>query len=186
MMSNYIKWTKHPDTGHWHKAGWLDNHFGPHNYGVKFNDDQIFDPRTTELETSETEPGTNEIVDVSRDQFKELFGHAENEIPPEEPEDEEGIPTRKAKLLMVNPTDFMFLFEKGLSFRKHTKLIEGIPEDAVLLAVAADPVRHGIMLVVQSESYEPIPINQMPPTQVVTIQTGVVDATKKKKQPRKK
>jgi hypothetical protein len=96
------------------------------------------------------------------------------------------IPTRKAKMLMVNPADFMALFTKGLEFRKHTKIISGIPDDAILLTVAAEPIRHAIMLVVQSESYEPIPINQMPPVELIEIQTGVPGATKKKKAPRKK
>lgn len=96
------------------------------------------------------------------------------------------IPTRRAKMLMVNPADFMYLFTKGLEFRKHTKLIAGIPEDAELIAVAAEPVRHAIMLVVKSKTYEPIPINEMPPIELVSIQTGRVGATKKKKQPRKK
>lgn len=96
------------------------------------------------------------------------------------------IPTRRAKMLMVNPADFMYLFTKGLTFAKHTKIIAGIPDDAVLLAVAAEPIRHAIMLVVQSESYEPIPINEMPPVELVEIQTGKVGATKKKAAPRKK
>lgn len=90
------------------------------------------------------------------------------------------IPTRRAKMLMVNPSDFMFLFTKGLEFRKNTKLIEGIPEDAQLIAVAAEPVRHAVMLVVKSDSYPPIPISEMPPVELVKIQTGVIGATKKK------
>lgn len=99
------------------------------------------------------------------------------------------IPKRRAKMLMINPADFMFLFTKGLKVRKGFKLIEGIPEDAVLLTIAAEPVRGGIMMVVQSESYEEIPINVMPPVEVISIQTGKISnsaATKKKKQPRKK
>jgi hypothetical protein len=96
------------------------------------------------------------------------------------------VPTRRAKMLMVNPTDFMFLFTKGLRFRKQAKLIEGLPEDAELIAVAADPVRHGIMLVVKSESYDEIPIDKMPPTELVSIDVGLKGATKKKKAPRKK
>lgn len=96
------------------------------------------------------------------------------------------IPTRRAKMLMVNPADFMYLFTKGLEFRKHTKLIAGIPDDAELIAVAAEPVRHAIMLVVKSSTYEPIPIDQMPPIELVEIQTGRIGATKKKPAPRKK
>lgn len=96
------------------------------------------------------------------------------------------IPMRRVRMLMVNPTDFMFLFTKGLKFRKATEVIEGVPDDATLIAVAADSVRNGIMLVVQSSEYEPIPINVLPPVQPVSINTGVKDATKKKKPTRKK
>jgi len=90
------------------------------------------------------------------------------------------IPTRRAKMLMVNPVDFMFLFTKGLKWRKNTSLVSGIPEDAELLTIAAEPVRGGIMLVVKSASYPEIPISQMPPIELVEIQTGVTGATKKK------
>lgn len=96
------------------------------------------------------------------------------------------IPTRRARMLMVNPADFMFLFTQGLEFRKHTKLVQGIPADARLLAVAAEPVRHAIMLVVESDEYDEVPINVMPPVQLIEIQTGKPDATKKKKVARKK
>jgi hypothetical protein len=96
------------------------------------------------------------------------------------------MPTRKVKMMMVNPADFMFLFTKGMTFRKHTKLIEGLPADAQLIALAADSVRNGIMLVVQSESYEPVRADTLPPVELVRIQTGVIGATKKKASKRKK
>lgn len=81
-------------------------------------------------------------------------------------------PTRRVKMLMVNPADFMYLFTKGLKVRKGFQLIDGIPDDAVLIQVAADPVRYGIMLVVESESYEPVPVSVMPPVELVGIQLG--------------
>lgn len=96
------------------------------------------------------------------------------------------IPTRRARMLMVNPVDFMFLFQKGLVFRKGWKLIEGIPEDAKLLGVAYDSTRNGIMLVVESESYEPVPINVLVPVQMVSIDVLIKNATKKQPKPRKK
>lgn len=96
------------------------------------------------------------------------------------------IPTRRVKMLMVNPADFMFLFTKGLVFRKRTRIVEGVPEDAQLIAVAPDSIRNGIMLVVQSEEYDEVPINVLPPVQVVEIDTRTLDATKKKKVTRKK
>ena len=104
------------------------------------------------------------------------------EVPPL-PENME-IPTRRARMLMVNPADFMFLFTKGLRVRKQFELIEGVPEDAKLLTIAAEPVRGGIMMVVESEEYEEIPINVMPPIQMVRINTGkfhTKGATKSKK-----
>ena len=96
------------------------------------------------------------------------------------------IPTRRVKMLMVNPTDIMFLFTKGLKWRKNTTIIAGVPEDAQVIAVAADSMRNGIMLVVQSSEYEVVPINVLPPVEPVGIDVGVRNATKKKKEPRKK
>lgn len=43
-MSNYLRTTKHPKTGNWETAHWLDDHFGPHQYGVKFEDGTIIAP----------------------------------------------------------------------------------------------------------------------------------------------
>lgn len=90
------------------------------------------------------------------------------------------VPTRRVKMLMVNPADFMFLFTKGLIFRKNTRLIKGIPDDAKLIAVAGDSARNGIMLVVESSKYNPVPINVLPPVESVEIQTGENPNTKKK------
>lgn len=96
------------------------------------------------------------------------------------------VPVRRVKMLMVNPTDFMFLFTKGLKWRKNTTIILGVPEDAQVIAVAADSVRNGIMLVLKSSEYDEIPINVLPPVEPISIDVGVKNATKKKKQPRKK
>lgn len=96
------------------------------------------------------------------------------------------IPTRRAKMLMVNPADFMYLFTKGLRFRKNTQIISGLPEDAKLLTLAAEPARGAIMLVVESDSYAEIPINELPPVELIEIQQGEKGATKKKAAPRKK
>ncbi len=38
-MSSYAKITKHPVTGKYAKADWIDDYFAPHYYGVKFPDD---------------------------------------------------------------------------------------------------------------------------------------------------
>ncbi len=100
--------------------------------------------------------------------------------------EEPKIAGRRVKMLMVNPTDFMFLFTKGIEFRKHTKLIKGLPEDAKLISLAAETVRHGIIFVVESATYKEIPINEMPPIEIVEIQHGLPGATKKKTVPKRK
>jgi hypothetical protein len=88
---------------------------------------------------------------------------------------------RRVKILVVNPADFMFLFTKGLEFRKRTKIIEGLPDDAQLIAVAAEPIRHAIMLVVKSQSFPMVAAEQMPPFVPVEIQTQFGGTKKKKK-----
>jgi hypothetical protein len=69
-MSNYIRETRHPRTGQWEQATWIDDLFGRHCYGVVFPSDVArlewtkgltafrlvaFDPETTPLETREPE-----------------------------------------------------------------------------------------------------------------------------------
>ena len=50
-MSTFTRRTKHPQTGDWEQATWLDNYFGNHRYGVRFHDGQIFNPEQVELQT---------------------------------------------------------------------------------------------------------------------------------------
>jgi len=57
-MSTYSKQTKHPITGEWHKATWIDDYYGKHNYGVQFPNSDIFDPEKTKLETRDDKPVT--------------------------------------------------------------------------------------------------------------------------------
>lgn len=53
-MSSYTKSSRHPLTGEWEDGAlWLDDYFGHHNYGVKFADGEVFDPREYEIETRE-------------------------------------------------------------------------------------------------------------------------------------
>ena len=90
-------------------------------------------------------------------------------------------PMRRVRFLMVNPTDFLMIFGQGLVFAKRTQIIEGVPEDAKLLSMTVDHVRGGIILVVESETYDEIPVTHKPPVQHVSIKWGVEGATKKKK-----
>lgn len=102
--------------------------------------------------------------------------------------DNEGmeVPKWRVKMLMVDPTEFVYLFTKGLRLRKQTQVILGVPDDAQVVSIAADTKRLGIMIVVQSEEYPEIPKTVLPPVQYVRFNLGDKDATKKKKVPRKK
>lgn len=56
-MSNFCVETKHPETGEWEMAWWLDNYFGPHLYGVQFDLrplGMVYDPREIEFKTRVT------------------------------------------------------------------------------------------------------------------------------------
>lgn len=97
------------------------------------------------------------------------------------------IPKRRVKMLMVKPGEFMFLFTKGLRFQKNFKVIAGVPEDAKVITVAPDSIRNGIMIVVQSQEYDEVPINVLPPVEPVDIDLdGIKNATKKKNVPDRK
>jgi hypothetical protein len=63
-MSSYRKQTKHPNTGEWENALWIDDLFGHHHYGVVFPSDQeknpdllppriAYDPQRLDLETKD-------------------------------------------------------------------------------------------------------------------------------------
>lgn len=43
-MSTYNRYTKHPKTGKWENALWIDDHYEHYHYGVQFDDGEIFDP----------------------------------------------------------------------------------------------------------------------------------------------
>lgn len=95
------------------------------------------------------------------------------------------IPERRVRMFMVEPGQFMFMFTKGLEFAKRTKIVEGLPEDAKFISIAADSGRLGIMLVVESSEFELIPITQLPPIIPWKIEVGVPSATKKLKRKKK-
>lgn len=57
-MSNYMKLTRHPKTGKWHNAVWIDDFYGKHKYGVAFKGDlfdtdydDIYDPSKEKMDT---------------------------------------------------------------------------------------------------------------------------------------
>jgi len=56
-MSTYKAKTKNPITGEFENALWIDDHFGSHQYGVRFDNDdgtfQVYNPETIKLELAE-------------------------------------------------------------------------------------------------------------------------------------
>jgi len=49
-MSNFMRNTKHPYTGKWEMAAWLDNQFGHRIYGVRFQDGKVFNTEKIPIE----------------------------------------------------------------------------------------------------------------------------------------
>lgn len=41
-MSNFTRKTYNPQTGAYEDADWIDNYFGPHEYGVRFADGKVY------------------------------------------------------------------------------------------------------------------------------------------------
>ena len=64
-MSSFIKQTRHPITGKWQEAIWIDDYFGHRNYGVAFKNEDgkqtIFDARKYEFETREISGDGKEV-----------------------------------------------------------------------------------------------------------------------------
>lgn len=53
-MSSFVKNTLNPNTGTFEPAAWIDDHFGRHNYGVKFlGNDTVYDPSQHSLLTDD-------------------------------------------------------------------------------------------------------------------------------------
>ena len=42
-MSNYQQMTRHPETGQWLMADWIDDYFGRHRYGVRFGEGKVYE-----------------------------------------------------------------------------------------------------------------------------------------------
>lgn len=48
-MSDFYQTAKHPKTGEVELAQWIDDYFGPHQYGVRFQDGTVFHADRIEL-----------------------------------------------------------------------------------------------------------------------------------------
>lgn len=52
-MSTFNRYTKHPVTGKWENALWMDNYFDHYHYGVKFTSGVVIDPWETPLKCAD-------------------------------------------------------------------------------------------------------------------------------------
>jgi len=73
-MSTFIAKTKHPETGKWEWAEWIDNHFGHHKYGVRFDGEgHGYDVSNTALENKRDGKG------APKDVLERIMGIIEKE-----------------------------------------------------------------------------------------------------------
>lgn len=79
-MSTFNRVSKHPQTGKWELATWIDDYFGSHIYGVLFNSDEKVYP-TDMVEDIEVKNYFAEDVKIAFLKFIEDEGrvHAPNE-----------------------------------------------------------------------------------------------------------
>jgi len=84
---------------------------------------------------------------------------------------------RRVKFLMINPANFMQLFRKGLKLHTGYKVIEGVPADAQIVTITYDNLRNGIVVVVESETYDEVEPGVIPPIEAVSI--NIIDKKKK-------
>lgn len=71
-MSNFIAKTKHPKTGKWEMAEWLDDYYGHHRYAVRFPDGSLFDPSRKKMEMKE---GNNKSMAKTNKSKKDKYSH---------------------------------------------------------------------------------------------------------------
>lgn len=82
------------------------------------------------------------------------------------------IKTRNLALLFVEPAGFAAMFKEGLKFRANTKIVKGLPEDAVIEHIFLDNQRAGIMIIVRSKEFAPVQMGVMPPILHVEIEVS--------------
>lgn len=83
-MSSFYKPTKHPETGKWENAEWLDNYFAQHGYGVRFPDGSVWNPDETKLETQDPSQPDSLSKDTGfRDKLAKRLASMQYEGPPE-------------------------------------------------------------------------------------------------------
>lgn len=72
-MSNFTRNTINPDSGQVEMAEWLDNHYGPNRYGVRFQDGEIYPEEVVKqpLPWLPTEKGREMKVRILEGWFKE-------------------------------------------------------------------------------------------------------------------
>lgn len=67
-MSNFVKTTKHPVTGKFEEAIWLDGFFGGRRYGVWFPDGDIFNAESYKIKVKEKSKKKSRAVDKNTEE----------------------------------------------------------------------------------------------------------------------
>jgi hypothetical protein len=66
-MSSFLRYTRHPVTGKWEKAAWIDDYYGMHHYGCKFSDESVYDPWKVKLSTGDLTDHEVQILNRYKD-----------------------------------------------------------------------------------------------------------------------
>lgn len=80
---------------------------------------------------------------------------------------------RRIKLVMVNPANFMSLFKTGMRVKKNFEVVKGIPRDATILTISYDAARAAIIVILESEDFDEVPVGDIPPS--IPIEIDVKD-----------
>jgi 5-methylcytosine-specific restriction endonuclease McrBC GTP-binding regulatory subunit McrB len=74
-MSTYKRETKHPITGEWGNATWMDDYFGQHRYGIKFDGEEtVFKENEYEWETRDDLP-LEQPIESWEERFSKEWSH---------------------------------------------------------------------------------------------------------------
>lgn len=76
---------------------------------------------------------------------------------------------RNLALIFVESNGFASLFREGFKWRSNGQIVKGIPKDAKVEYTFATPERHGVMIMLSSKEFKPVPDGSMPPMLVVEI-----------------
>lgn len=78
-MSTYSKVTRHPQTGKWEIAEWIDDYFGHHIYGVQFESDKKVYPTELVEQKDIKNFWAEDVRNAFSEYLKDVFWEESNE-----------------------------------------------------------------------------------------------------------